>query len=285
MRYLRLIRNIDNWQQYFLYKCGLVTNEPLVFSCKNRVVAEVPVRLLQTFKEIFFDECYTRHLPTKLLQNGMTVVDIGANAGYFSLYVLSRYPGARVIAFEPIPKNFELLEKNRQRNSMHDLITVKKAVYGTGGIITLKYNAQDSFTTAGSIFDNALGGDEIEVYTMTLPEIFREYGVKVIDVLKLDCEGSEYHILYHCPEEYLRLVNSIAVECHRGEGENENRGALCGFLRSLAYRIRTDKGGLVWAWREERGDGGLARFREAAARGGRGQDGTTELGRSWTGER
>lgn len=250
MRYFNLIKNIDNWQEYLFYKFRITREDPLIFHCKNNVVVEVPIRLLHTFKEIFFEECYTKCLPKDRLKNDMTVIDVGANAGYFSLYMLSQYPGSQVIAFEPIPKNFELLMQNRRRNSMRNLTAVNKAVYSTIQKITLRYDARDSFTTTGSIFGRELGEDEIEVYTTTLPEIFETYALERVDLLKLDCEGAEYHILYNCPENCFKSITCIAMECHTGKNEDESRPAVCNFLRSLAYRTRIDKGGMVWAWRE-----------------------------------
>lgn len=253
MRYLNLLRNINNWQDYFLYKLGIIRDDPLVFHSKSNVIATVPVRLLHTFKEIFFEECYTKYIPKGFLIDGITVVDIGANAGYFSLYMLSRCPHSRILAFEPIPKNFELLARNRERNSVHNFTIANKAVYGKRGKITLRYDAADSYTTAGSVYDNELGQDEIEVCAITLDEIFESYSLKEIDLLKLDCEGAEYHILYNCPGEYMKSIKCIALESHEGGRENENKASMVGFLGLLGYKVRTDKGGMVWAWRDKNG--------------------------------
>lgn len=46
------------------------------------------------------------------LAPGMVVLDIGANIGMFSLELLRRCPGARVLAFEPAPETFGYLERN-----------------------------------------------------------------------------------------------------------------------------------------------------------------------------
>lgn len=251
MRYLNLLRNVENWHDYFFYKFGITRNDPLVFYLKNNIVAVVPLRLLHTFKEIFFEECYTRHIPEDCLTDVSTVVDIGANAGYFSLYMVSRYPHSRVLAFEPIPRNFELLAQHRERNAAYNLTIVNKAVYGKPGKIRLMYDAADSYTTAASIFDNALGRDEIEVCAMTLPEIFQAYALKEIGLLKLDCEGAEYDILYKCPGEYLEAVRCIALECHSGGMKRENRASIAWFLESLGYTVRGDEGDMLWAWRHD----------------------------------
>ena len=247
-----MLKNIENWHQYLLYKFRMSNSDPLIFHCKNKVVAEVPRRLLHTFKEIFFEECYTKCLPKYLFQDSLTIIDIGANAGYFALYMLSRYPGSHIIAFEPIPKNFELLAQNRKHNPMQNLTVVNKAVYGKPGRITLSYDAEDSFTTTGSIFLSEVGHDKIEVETITLPGVFQAYALDRIDLLKMDCEGAEYHILYNCPREYLDCVSSIAMEVHKGQREGENKSELCEYLRSVGYKLRTDRGDMVWGWRDRK---------------------------------
>lgn len=254
MRYLNLVKNIENWQEYLWHKFGLSRKDPLLFHCKNNVTIEVPVRLLHTFKEIFFEECYTRDLPKAVLKGRITVVDVGANAGYFSLYILSKLPGSRVIAFEPMENNFALLRRNREMNPTEDLTVVNKAVYGAARKITLRYNAGDSFTTAGSVFENKLGKDEVEVEAITLAEVFEGYGLEKVDLLKLDCEGSEYSILYDSPKELFSRINCITLESHQGEREDENKEAVCECLGLLGYECGQDRGDMVWAWREGWGE-------------------------------
>ena len=45
-----------------------------------------------------------------------TIIDIGANAGFFSLFAASRFPGARIFSYEPIEGNFRQLQRNRDLN-------------------------------------------------------------------------------------------------------------------------------------------------------------------------
>jgi predicted O-methyltransferase YrrM len=40
------------------------------------------------------------------------ILDIGANIGITSLYYANKYPEAKIYSFEPVPVNYELLEKN-----------------------------------------------------------------------------------------------------------------------------------------------------------------------------
>src|SRR5262249_19028390 len=63
-----------------------------------------------TFGDVFEQEVYRtvlRHLP-----ECSTIVDLGANIGFASLYLASSYPSARIFAVEPNGDNFELLKTN-----------------------------------------------------------------------------------------------------------------------------------------------------------------------------
>ena len=62
------------------------------------------------YKEIFEDECYLKH--GVRLPDGATVVNIGANIGLFSLFVMSRCRNPRIYAFEPAPVAHDLLKAN-----------------------------------------------------------------------------------------------------------------------------------------------------------------------------
>ena len=105
MRYVSLIRNIDNWWLYLGAKFNLTRTDPLFFKTRRGVRLEVPLRLLHTFKEIFMEECYMHGLKTEV-PDSPVVFDIGANAGYFSLYAASRFEKPTIYAFEPMPANF-----------------------------------------------------------------------------------------------------------------------------------------------------------------------------------
>jgi hypothetical protein len=93
------------------------------------------------------------------------------------------------------------------------------------------------------------GSDKIEVGAISLPDIVAAYGLSKIDLLKMDCEGAEYRILYNCPEATLARIGAIALESHRGPEPGENEAELSEYLRKRGFHAVTDSGDLIWAWR------------------------------------
>ncbi|MDI6725795.1 MAG: FkbM family methyltransferase [Smithellaceae bacterium] len=255
MRYYNLLRNISNWPLYLAVKFGLAHLDPLHFSTRGGVRMEVPRRLLQTFKEIFMDECYLKDMGSRLPENS-TIIDVGANAGYFSLFALSRFRYARVFSFEPIPANFRLLGRNRDLNPGLPWLCVQKAVAGQTGELVLAFDGGDDFTTSATVMGNYSGRkDRIRVSAVTIQDILAENGLVRCDLLKMDCEGAEYDILYRCPPEVLGRIERIALEIHEGPGTDQNIEAIEAFLRKGGFITRRRPVGMLAAWRAEEKDG------------------------------
>ena len=62
------------------------------------------------YQEIFLREAYMKH-GIRFCEDAC-VLDVGANIGLFTLYVLQQAPGANIYAFEPIPPVYENLRIN-----------------------------------------------------------------------------------------------------------------------------------------------------------------------------
>lgn len=57
----------------------------------------------------------------RLLENNMTIFDIGANIGWYSINISKQYPQAHIFAFEPIPKTFDNLNENISLNEISNV--------------------------------------------------------------------------------------------------------------------------------------------------------------------
>lgn len=249
MRLINLIKTHSNWHRYYYYKYFGKGHESITFRCRNGMQINVPRRMVQTYKESFLDEVYFKGLPKNYLSSKPVIIDIGANVGYFSLFSLVKYPDAKVVSFEPMPMNFKLLQKYCSENTSLDFTPVNKAVSGAVGHITLQYDANDTFTTSASIFDTACGGNDIlKVETTTLADILDTHGLEKVDLLKLDCEGSEYSILYNAEDKVWERIGALTIETHVGKETNENRDHLVSHLQVKGYTTKIE-GDIVWAYR------------------------------------
>lgn len=241
-------KNHSNWLSYYGHKYLNKVND-FSFHCRSGLKIKVPARLMHTYKECFFDETYLKRFPEDRVSKPInTVVDIGANVGYFSLSMLAMNSNTSVFAYEPIPVNFNQLNKYRSENPDFSFNVFNSAVTKSGvESISLNYDDSDTFTTSASIFDDNQQKNKLVVKATSLDKIFEDNRLKTIDLLKLDCEGSEYEILYNASEEIIDKISMMAIETHQGAGENENTQALADFIKKHNFEIRVD-GDIIWAW-------------------------------------
>jgi FkbM family methyltransferase len=129
-----------------------------------------------------------------IVQKGMTIVDVGANIGYYTL-LAARLVGAegKVYAFEPDPHNYALLCKSIAANGYKNVVAVQKAVSSQTGTTQLfldKHNLGGHSLAETNVNKNTA----ITVETASLDDFLKEQGGKV-DLVKMDIQGAEMQAL------------------------------------------------------------------------------------------
>lgn len=131
----------------------------------------------------------TELLFSKTIQKGMTVLDVGANLGIYTLHALSK--DCIVYSFEPTPRTFRLLQENVRVNGFAEsgkAHLIQAAVGQNTG--TCRFATYDDVCGHNSIYGLSKEDAEvIEVPMVSLDERFAP-GTK-IDVIKIDVEGAE----------------------------------------------------------------------------------------------
>ncbi|MFN0315093.1 MAG: FkbM family methyltransferase [Burkholderiales bacterium] len=248
MRYWNLIRTFSNWPLYFGFKSGLVKTGELEFHTRSGLRIFVPAQLIVEFKEIFFSGAYSRGFESLgALEN---VVDIGANVGFFSMFALHEFKAKNVFAYEPVPANYSQLTKNTSANRSSSVRTFRLGVSRESGPRELSLNSTQEFTTAatvGGLTHESNTAGNIVIDCVDLRTVVTEHVGQPIDLLKLDCEGSEYDILYNGMA-VLPNIRRIVAECHHIDDKNQNQAALASFLRDKGYRA-LESGPMIYATR------------------------------------
>jgi len=127
--------------------------------------------------------------PIKLLcgNNIKTIIDIGANVGFFSLIMNYLYPKAKIYSYEPIPLIYKCLQNNFKKNTQ--VKTYNFALSNKSGHAKMTFNEN---TNALSKISNR---GNVMVNITTLDKIIYKNKIAVIDILKIDTEGFEDFIL------------------------------------------------------------------------------------------
>ena len=129
----------------------------------------------------------------RLLKQGMTVLDIGANRGYYSL-LASKLVGPRghVFAFEPSPRERRFLRANLALNRCSN-VTVEPIALGSQHKEAELFIAKGFETGCNSLLSRAseLTGHTVPVPERTLDEYCEAHSLHSADLLKIDIEGGE----------------------------------------------------------------------------------------------
>jgi len=131
----------------------------------------------------------------RIVKDGMTVIDVGANVGYYTL-LASKLVGlkGRVYSFEPDPYNFTLLKKNVEINKCENVYIFNMAVSEKTGIVKLYRDSKNY--GAHSLIKHVVKNprDYISVGAVSLDDFFKGFE-SPIDVIKIDVQGSEGKVL------------------------------------------------------------------------------------------
>jgi len=132
----------------------------------------------------------------ELVQPGMTVVDVGAHVGFYTL-LAARLVGTngRVYAFEPNPEVYNILVRNIQINGYREIVrAVPKGVSNEKRTVSL-YVSRERSDEASFYSQESVDNACIEVETVRLDEFFADEGWPKVDLVKIDVEGAEVEVL------------------------------------------------------------------------------------------
>ena len=136
-----------------------------------------------------------------------TIVDIGGHIGSFTVKAASLASNGKVYTFEPFPSTYAVLAKNTE--NLKNVEIQQTAVSGASG-------AQELFFSSSNPAENSLlrkTDNSIEVPLVTLTDAFDKNHIKNVDLLKVDCEGAEYDILFNAGDS-LSIVQKMVMEIH-----------------------------------------------------------------------
>jgi FkbM family methyltransferase len=185
-----------------------------------------------------------------LVRQGDTVVDVGAHIGTFTVPLARAVgPTGRVIAFEPIPKNFEVLTENVEQNGLARTVTLVQTAVSDR---SLGLKAVPFTGNTGGV--HLVEGGDLECITLD------SFELEKVDLIKIDVEGMEHQVLTGGAELIGRCCPVISFEVNRLL--DVSLRPLSQFFRGQRYRFVTNLSGrnapddcfeLAWL-------GGVSRF-------------------------
>ncbi len=165
----------------------------------------------------------------KILKRGDIVFDIGANVGFYSLLAAELVgPAGKVFSFEPLPENFNYLQKHIEINGYKNIFPFQAAV-----------SEKNGFAFFGGIVNRSQGklteNGEFKVKIISIDDWVDSGKLPKSDVLKIDVEGAEYQTLKGMETALKKYRPKIFLSTHGPEIHKK----CCDFLYNLGYKLKS----------------------------------------------
>jgi len=170
-----------------------------------------------------------------ILSPGMRVIEAGSNRGVTAVAIAKQIGSeGHLYAFEPVPEFYAELKENLLRNDVKNASAHPLALGNRRGRVRFYKHGGASGITA------AEDAELLYVEATTVTDFLAEEGDDRLDVLNLDCEGSELLVLQGARPVLEKHHPQIFCEIHRNYlGKlGQSAGEVAGLLDELGYRVR-----------------------------------------------
>jgi FkbM family methyltransferase len=193
---------------------------------------------IEVYKKVFIEREYQLPFSTDL----RTILDLGANTGLSTLFLASEYPRSVVIAVEPDPANFALLQHNVAK--LPNVRCIQAAVWTQDGSVRL------SDPGLGHWAMRVTQGTDpgFDVPSLSMESLLAMLPSGRADLVKIDIEGAEKE-LFSEPHAWLDQVQSMVIELH----DRYQPGCSRAFFNAVqSFPHEQWCGENIWVWRDAR---------------------------------
>tara|TARA_B110001454_G_scaffold59287_1_gene57998 strand:+ start:129 stop:911 length:783 start_codon:yes stop_codon:yes gene_type:complete len=229
---IRVMKLFRNWWLYPIVYLKLTKKSTVIFETKEgiKILIRVNSTDLMALTHVWLIEEYSKH--DFRIEKTDTVIDVGAHIGLFSLHTSQICKEGKIYAFEPMKKNFDILKSNIQLNNFLNIKAENYAISNSSSKIIIYENSDESGHSKFIETNNP-----IEVTSKSLNDIFDNEKIKKCNLLKLDCEGSEYEIIDSLKDENFEKIEKMIIEYHLADSNPELLENLKNKLKNKLYKI------------------------------------------------
>ena len=209
---LRSRKKFKNWYLYPLIYLNIIKRGFVTFKTNSGLKMKIRVKStdLMQLTTIWLTKEY--EVPGFEIKEDDTIIDVGGHIGLFMLFCEQFCHKGKIYCFEPASDNYKIFLDNTKLNNFKNVFPFNIAVSKQDGKIPLYLNDD---TSGHSIF--LKNSNSIQVDSITLQKIFDLNNIEKCNLLKLDCEGSEYEIIDSLPESYFSMIDKMIIEYHFAE--------------------------------------------------------------------
>jgi FkbM family methyltransferase len=207
-------------------------------SCGLRLDYDANKEGMSILKEVFVERAYADYFP---FYQRINVLDIGGHFGYFAIFAaLNSASESRIVTVEPSAHNVSVLSANVQQMGLRHIEVVHGAVSSSSGKVDLHITKAHNCSLIAS-HARAMGDDgeltKERINSFSLSDILDKSRFDTVDVLKMDCEGAEYAIVYDTADDVFKRIHLLMMEFHDLKDAARSGLAMAKRLQSIGYRI------------------------------------------------
>ena len=171
------------------------------------------------------------------------IIDIGAHAGFFSIFANCLNNDVKIYSIEPEKNNFELLNKHKEENKVINIKTFKCAIgkETRDGELIIKEDSINHKIKKGEKLKTKKREKEEGIFQdvriFSLKDFFDENKIKKVSLIKMDIEGGEYDIIENLDTDDFSKIGAFVLETH--DSKTKNRKCLEEILRENGFSVQT----------------------------------------------
>ncbi len=232
---VQVVETSDSYKVSFYYN-----KKPLIVNLRKGDSSDVFV-----FFQVFIrDEYLPLFEKVSNLEIGPRyVIDAGANIGFFSLALSCHFPALKILAIEPDPDNYRMMNLNLEANGLiASSVSFRAALWVRRQKLFLQKKNSKEWSYAVSETKN---GDGEECEATTIDDITQMEDFSKIDILKIDIEGAESALFQD-----LKFLNNLsrtlvlAIEIH---DDKADRRQINNVFHDKGFQFM-EQGELTIAW-------------------------------------
>ena len=173
-------------------------------------------RLRETDPEVFAQVfVYFQYKHLFLPGQAEIIIDAGANVGYSVLFFRQLYPNALIIALEPDPSNFAILQENCA--DLSNVVLLNLALWHSCTTLQLQV-ADEAGKSLGSWGTRTIEARQTKATLSTeavdVPTLMQRFNIYSIDIFKIDIEGAEKEVFADPGATWYEAVKLFTIETH-----------------------------------------------------------------------
>ena len=175
-----------------------------------------------------------------LVRDGNTILDVGANIGFYTISLARKFPWTAIFAFEPIPATFACLRANLELNGVTNARIFNFGLSDRECEQVFYFSPRNSVSASAVRLIEEADGAAVVCRVRRLDDFVEEHSLHV-DFLKCDVEGAEYLVFQGAAETLRRDRPVIVAEMLRKWAArfHYHPNDILRFLGGLGYRCFT----------------------------------------------